>query len=205
VLLDSYRAPALKAHLVSEAHGKCVYCESKITHVYFGDIEHIKPKAKFPRERLDVENLVLACAICNNAKGDYRDASNALLNPYVEDPDQEILALGYLIARRPGQSRARLTIKQLDLNRQALLERRRERVERLQPLAEQYMLEPSRPCACAGQRQSPVRPARPEFEQRRDSPNSSARVQPAPGTCRYRDACCAWTRHRPQPQMSLHF
>jgi 5-methylcytosine-specific restriction endonuclease McrA len=64
-LLDAYREPELKAHLVAEAHGKCIYCESKITHVYFGDIEHLKPKSKFPIERLNPENLALACAMCN--------------------------------------------------------------------------------------------------------------------------------------------
>jgi hypothetical protein len=28
-LLNAYRDPELKAHLVAEAHGKCIYCESK--------------------------------------------------------------------------------------------------------------------------------------------------------------------------------
>jgi 5-methylcytosine-specific restriction endonuclease McrA len=141
-LLDSYRDADLKAHLIVEAHGKCVYCESKITHVYFGDVEHIKPKARFPAERLDPVNLALACAVCNNAKGDFWDEATPLLNPYTDEPDEEILALGYLIARRPGRNRARLTIERLDLNRHALLERRKERIELLQPLADQYMLEP---------------------------------------------------------------
>jgi 5-methylcytosine-specific restriction endonuclease McrA len=141
-LLDSYRDPELKAHLVDEAHGKCIYCESKITHVYFGDIEHLKPKSVFPAERLDPVNLAFACALCNNAKGDFWDEATPLLNPYIDEPDQEMLALGYLIARRPGRNRARLTIEQLELNRQALLERRKERIELLQSLTDQYMLEP---------------------------------------------------------------
>jgi 5-methylcytosine-specific restriction endonuclease McrA len=144
-LLDSYRDPELKAHLVAEAYGKCIYCESKITHVYFGDIEHIKPKSRFPAERLNPENLALACAVCNNAKGEYWEDDATLLNPYSDDPDQELLALGDFVARRPGRNRARLTIGQLKLNRQALLERRRERIELLQPLADQYMLEPAGP------------------------------------------------------------
>jgi hypothetical protein len=45
-LLDSYRDPELKTHLVNEAHEKCIYCESKITHVYYGDIEHWGIRAK---------------------------------------------------------------------------------------------------------------------------------------------------------------
>src|SRR4030095_3789537 len=74
-ILNSYRDPDLKRHLVRESHGKCIYCESKITHVYFGDVEHIKPKAVFPRERLRVANLALACAVCNNAKGNFWNES----------------------------------------------------------------------------------------------------------------------------------
>lgn len=137
-VLDAYRNPAVKEHLVAEAEGKCVYCESKITHVYFGDVEHIKPKALFPADRLDMSNLTLACAPCNNAKGDYWDDHLRLLNPFSDDPGEELLCLGYLLARRPGSDRARVTIERLQLNRQALLERRRERIELLQPLADQY-------------------------------------------------------------------
>lgn len=141
-LLDSYRDPELKSHLIAEAHGKCIYCESKVTHVYFGDVEHIKPKLRFPAERLNPENLGLACAKCNNAKLDFWDPATPLLNPYDDDPDQEILALGFFIARRPGHNRAMGTIEQLDLNRQELLERRKERIELLEPLADQYVSAP---------------------------------------------------------------
>lgn len=137
-LLNSYRHPPLKDLLIAEVHGKCVYCESKITHVYFGDIEHIKPKSIFPLERLDLENLTLACAQCNNAKGEFWDANLPLLNPYQDDPSEEVMALGFMVIRRPGHDRARLTVERLGLNRLALLERRKERIELLQTLADQY-------------------------------------------------------------------
>jgi 5-methylcytosine-specific restriction endonuclease McrA len=138
-LLDKYRDPPLKAHLVAEVSGKCMYCESNVTHVYYGDVEHIRPKTKFPRERLTVSNLGFVCALCNNAKGDFWDDSTPLLNPYIDDPEAELLALGYSIARRPGRVRARLTIEKLDLNRLALVERRRERIQMLEELADQYV------------------------------------------------------------------
>lgn len=141
-LLNAYRDPAVKQHLVTEASGKCIYCESKITHVYFGDIEHIKPKSVFLTERLSIENLGLACALCNNAKGNFWDGDTPLLNPYVDDPGAELLAFGFMIARRPGKDRARLTIEKLDLNRHALVERRKERIELLQALADQFSLAP---------------------------------------------------------------
>lgn len=141
-LLDSYRDPDLKVHLKTEVNDKCIYCESKITHVYFGDIEHIKPKAIFPAERLDISNLALACAACNNRKGDYWSEEATILNPYVDEPDQEILSLGFMIARIPGKQRARITITKLELNRPALLERRQERIELIQPLVDEYALAP---------------------------------------------------------------
>jgi uncharacterized protein (TIGR02646 family) len=144
-LLNSYRDPELKQHLVAEAHGKCVYCESKITHVYFGDIEHMRPKSAFPAERLDVNNLALACALCNNAKGEFWDETTPWLDPYTDDPRHELLALGYIVARRPGRDRARLTVDKLQLNRPALVERRKERVELLQSLADQYVQAPTGP------------------------------------------------------------
>lgn len=144
-LLDAYKHPPLKAHLVQEAHGKCIYCESKITHVYFGDIEHIRPKSKFPNERLNLENLSLACARCNNAKAEFWNDDVPLLNPYQDEPKDEIFVFGFLIAHVPGRNRARLTISRLDLNRPELVERRKERFESLQPLADQYAQAPEGP------------------------------------------------------------
>lgn len=144
-LLNAYRDPELKRHLLLEGYGKCMYCESKITHVYFGDVEHLRPKSQFPSERLDVSNLGLACAICNNKKGEYWDDIAPVLNPFVDTPSDEVMMLGFLLVRRPGRSRARVTIEKLELNRPALLERRRERIELLQPLADQYVVAPDGP------------------------------------------------------------
>lgn len=138
-VLDAYRAPGIKEHLLVESHGKCVYCESKITHVYWGDVEHIRPKASFPRERLTIENLCLACARCNNAKSDFWNAATPLLNPYEDDPAESLMAFGSWITRRPGRERARVTIDRLQLNRMDLVERRHERWLLIQPLVEQYV------------------------------------------------------------------
>lgn len=142
VVLDGYRETALKSHLILEAHGKCMYCESRISHVYFGDVEHIRPKSLFQAFRLAHDNLGLVCAICNNAKGEFWDDLFPLLNPYEDDPEQELLPLGFMIARRPSHERARLTIEKVQLNRPALMERRKERIDLLQSLADQYVLAP---------------------------------------------------------------
>jgi uncharacterized protein (TIGR02646 family) len=144
-LLIAYRNPDLKQHLVAEAHAKCMYCESKITHAYFGDIEHIKPKSSFPAERLSVTNLGLACAICNNHKGEFWHAPAPVLDPYSDDPESEFLAFGFFITRKPGRDRARLTVEKLQLNRTALVERRKERIQLLENLADQYIAAPDGP------------------------------------------------------------
>jgi 5-methylcytosine-specific restriction endonuclease McrA len=141
-LREGYRDRDLKRELIAEANGKCIYCESKVGHVYFGDVEHIKPKLFFPNMMLAYHNLGLACALCNNAKGDYWNDELPLLNPYEDDPSTELLALGFMIIRRPGRDRARVTIDRLRLNRTELLERRKERVERLQNLADLYATAP---------------------------------------------------------------
>ena len=50
-------------------HGKCAYCESKLTHVTYGDIEHFRPKGN-PHYRhltFNWDNLLLSCPICNDA------------------------------------------------------------------------------------------------------------------------------------------
>lgn len=105
----------------------------------------MKPKSEFPEERLDVTNLVLACALCNNAKGEFWDNGIPFLDPYADDPAGELLALGFFISHKPGRNRARLTISKLGLNRLALVERRKERVELLQALADQYVQAPEGP------------------------------------------------------------
>jgi uncharacterized protein (TIGR02646 family) len=137
-LLDSYRQAEVKALLKQETCEKCIYCESKISHIYYGDVEHILPKSRFPRRTLDYSNLSYACAICNNNKSDYHEDALPLINPYVDDPAENFLALGPFITRRPGQDRAKFSELRLELNRTALVERRQERLESLCNLADVF-------------------------------------------------------------------
>lgn len=36
-----YGHPDVKAALIAETNGKCAYCESKLLHIAYGDVEHI--------------------------------------------------------------------------------------------------------------------------------------------------------------------
>ena len=65
--------PSVKAQ-----HDKCCFCESKVTHISYGDVKHYRPKAGYrqdPEEPLgrpgyywlayEWSNLMFCCQICN--------------------------------------------------------------------------------------------------------------------------------------------
>lgn len=131
-LEGNYKYPENKKALQIASYEKCMYCESKITHVYFGDVEHIKPKSIFPEDEFNWENLGFVCAKCNNAKGDKYHAECPYIDPYQEDPSNFFIARDCLIAERRGDERAEITKMDIDLNRAGLVERRKERLDAIQ-------------------------------------------------------------------------
>ena len=73
-----YASPPVKNALIKAQHGKCFLCESKITHISYGDVEHFRPKGghrQTGEEEIktpgyywlayDWANLFLACQLCN--------------------------------------------------------------------------------------------------------------------------------------------
>lgn len=73
-----YGAAEVKDALIAAQHGKCCFCESKIRHISYGDVEHFRPKKavcqspELPLERpgyywlaYDWTNMVLSCQLCN--------------------------------------------------------------------------------------------------------------------------------------------
>ena len=73
-----FAAPEVKAALIVAQHGKCCFCESRITHVSFGDIEHFRPKAGYRQAEgeplqtpgyywlaYEWDNLLFCCELCN--------------------------------------------------------------------------------------------------------------------------------------------
>ena len=44
---DIYAAKSVKNALLKAQHDKCCFCEAKVTHVAYGDVEHFRPKADF--------------------------------------------------------------------------------------------------------------------------------------------------------------
>lgn len=132
-----YNEDSIKERLERETNGKCAYCESKIKHISYGDIEHILPKNKEARPDLYVEwsNLTLACEQCNRSgKRTYYNPQLLLVNPYVDEPDEHFLNMGPLIMPIKGDDRAYITKQVLKLNRSALVEQRTERIESVEVL-----------------------------------------------------------------------
>lgn len=136
-LASAYRDPEIKALLKAETADKCAYCESKVPHVDYGDVEHIVPKSVRPDLRFAYENLTFACSVCNTKKGEYHSDECPLLNPFVDDPSDHLLAAGPMVLRAPGSDRGMVTEKRLELNRASLIERRKERIEGIAALIDQ--------------------------------------------------------------------
>ena len=104
-----YNHPDIKRALVAETHNKCAYCESKLRHVAYGDIEHIVPKSKNPAKWFSWNNLTLACDVCNTKKGHSPVDSETFIDPYAVDPEEKFWQVGPIVYPRPGCDAAALT------------------------------------------------------------------------------------------------
>jgi hypothetical protein len=128
----NYKHPDNKEALKTNSHDKCMYCESKISHIDHAHIEHIKPKDQFPELEFDWNNLGYACPKCNNQKHNKYHEDTPFINPYDEDPQNHIAAGLAMLFPRQGSERGELTIKEIGLNRPELLEKRGERIIEVQ-------------------------------------------------------------------------
>jgi uncharacterized protein (TIGR02646 family) len=114
-------------------HKKCAFCESRITHIDYGQIEQFKPKSKYPELCFEWDNFLLSCAICNGKsnKGDkfpLEDEGGPLIHPVDENPldffkfEYDDLTQTFLMF--PSNQRAETTLTILGLNREDLVENR---------------------------------------------------------------------------------
>ena len=73
-----YGANSVKNALRKEQYDKCCFCESKVTQISYGDVEHFRPKAGYRQRRKDPlgrpgyywlayewSNLLFCCQLCN--------------------------------------------------------------------------------------------------------------------------------------------
>lgn len=128
--LNRYGHPDIKAALLAETKNKCAYCESLFRHVAPGDIEHVTPKRNGIAYRFAWANLTIACPTCNTNKG----VKEGLVDPYLDDPESLFQHAGPAMLADPTSGIALTTEVALDLNRDALVERRTNRLKRLHQL-----------------------------------------------------------------------
>jgi len=126
----NYKDPVNKEALRKSTAEKCMYCESKIEHISSSHVEHIKPKKKFPELEFVWDNLGFSCEICNKKKWQKYNETTPFINPYIENPEDYIVFLFFLFPKQ-GSERGEYTIKELELNRPNLIERRKERMDKL--------------------------------------------------------------------------
>ena len=124
-LKTNYKYPENKKALSDSSYGKCMYCESFIPHIDYGDVEHIKPKKDYASEKYNWNNLGFSCTKCNREyKKEYYDPN--LINPYDIDPSDYIYFLGPILRAKDNNDRGRITIAVIQLNRNDLFQKRGE-------------------------------------------------------------------------------
>lgn len=159
-----YAASAVKDALRKDQNNKCAYCESQFSHVAYGDVEHYRPKAGYKQSEhdplvqpgyywlaYDWANLFLTCQICNQKfkrnlfpLADERKRAHShrhnlnqekpLLICPSENPNRQLsfreeYTVGY---SRKGQ----MTIEIAGLNRDELVEKRREKLQNIKWVVE---------------------------------------------------------------------
>jgi uncharacterized protein (TIGR02646 family) len=123
---------------------KCAFCESHILHVSYSQIEHFRPKHRFPEQCFEWHNLLLACGVCNGAKykgTKFPEAADGgpFINPVEEEPNDYF---NFVINPEtgvaeviPNSNRGETTERELGLNRSDLVRHRSEVVMKIVLLA----------------------------------------------------------------------
>lgn len=128
--------PEIKEILLEETEGKCAYCQAEFINVSFGEIEHIKPKSKFPELVVDWPNLTVCCSRCNNKKGSKYFDDVPFLNPFIDEIGEHLLFLGAFI--QSTTHRGDLTVKEIELNGAERIEARFKHINNLENLIRNY-------------------------------------------------------------------
>lgn len=153
--VDSIYAHAdVKAALRAAQHDKCAFCESKVTHTGYGDVEHFRPKGGVRQRETDAlgypgyywlayewDNLFFSCQLCNQrfkrncfplrvqkhrARSHKADIGKEkpLLVCPASPPELHLTFVGEMAVPRKNSKKGRATIDGLGLNRSELIEER---------------------------------------------------------------------------------
>jgi uncharacterized protein (TIGR02646 family) len=170
-----YGHKTVKEALIKAQHDKCFLCESKITHISHGDVEHFRPKAAYRQSASDAlhtgyywlayewSNLFLACQLCNQVfkknlfplsnptaratshKKPLSKEKSLYLDPSVDDPERYVSFRREVPFPINANPRGKATIMDLGLTRPKLNEKRFERYKLLQSLYDLALMKPPTP------------------------------------------------------------
>jgi uncharacterized protein (TIGR02646 family) len=133
-----FREITLVLKMMSGPGERCMFCSGSEC----SQVEHFRPKAVFPLQAMEWENLLWVCGICNQIKGDRfppdTEAGEQIINPMTENVWEFFFVdeFGNLTERwspelgRP-HPRAHATVRILGLDRDALQQTRQFRLEDL--------------------------------------------------------------------------
>lgn len=154
-----YAHAQIKQQLSAMFGKKCAFCESIVTAVSYQNVEHFRPKSIYPRLAYEWENLLFCCTVCNvgykkdrfpllngnTKKLDPSDPcaldntdSNALIDPTSDNPEKYFTFENERIISL--NRRARITVDVCGLNRDDLLDERREWLAVIETTAKAILL-----------------------------------------------------------------
>lgn len=101
--------------LLAMGRNKCAYCECNIRkESKYMEVEHFKPKALYPDEVLNWDNLLPSCKRCNGQKDNHDVVNEPLVNPRYDLPAAHLVFKGaYLFGKSDA---GKSTVKEIELN-----------------------------------------------------------------------------------------
>lgn len=107
--------------------GKCAFCEATIEHVSRAQVEHYRPKGRFPERMFDWDNWLFSCGRCNESKWAHFPMCGqepCLIDPTEAgvNPGEHLTFFHALVV--PLSDRGEVTIRLLGLGRSPLEDER---------------------------------------------------------------------------------
>ena len=84
--LNNYKQKDVKNVLFNSSIDKCAYCETRPIGGFL-EVDHFKPKMKYPEFWFEWLNLLPSCKKCNLLKSAHDTVSMPIINPYEIDPE----------------------------------------------------------------------------------------------------------------------
>ena len=120
------KSKALKTALCAMSDGHCAYCQASVNDAGAGAVEHFRPKSLFPTLAYEWDNYFYSCERCNTFKSDKWPVRGGYVRPDVGNPAVRFIFMPFgRVKAVSGDSEAKNTVRDLDLNRPPLASKRK--------------------------------------------------------------------------------